>query len=260
LIHLHHAQYDWAWQAADTCLGGQPVIVSTITHGRPPVSKLETVITRATHLVCYSRSEAAYYAGLFPRMADHISVVPMGVNPALFSSNGHVEPEASVFMAGKINDYKNQLSVLEACKRLELPVRFAGFNEDAIHDPYTDEFARAVAAYPKAEMLGFLRGEALRDEYRRAHVHINASRFEPFGQVTLDGLAVGCNVVHSRESWSAEQFGRVGSLCDPGDVESIMVAIDTEMKRRRGWANVRPPTHIEAAKGLMAVYEKAITR
>jgi glycosyltransferase involved in cell wall biosynthesis len=260
LIHLHHTQYDWAWQAGDTCLGGQPVVVSTITHGRPPIHKLEAVVARAKHLICYSRSEAAYYAGMFPHMAEHISVVPMGVNPALFSLNGHVEPEPVVFMAGKINDYKNQLSVLEACKQLNLSVRFAGFNEDAIHDPYTDDFARAVAAYPKAEMLGFLRGEALWDEYRRAHVHVNASRFEPFGQVTLDALALGCNVVHSRESWAAEQFGRVGSLCDPGDVDSIAQAIDTEMKRRRGWSNVRPPSYIEAAVGLKYVYEGALAR
>jgi len=52
----------------------------------------------------------------------------------------------------------------------------------------------------------------------------------------------------------------VGSLCNPEDVDSIAAAIDTELKRRRGWASVRPPTHIEAAKALMSVYEEALAR
>ena len=258
LVHLHHAQFEWAWQAAETCNGSRPVVLSTITHGRAPRWCLEKTVARANTLVAYSRSEAAYYAGLFPD--KRIRVVPMGVNPALFSPNGDVEPEAAVFMCGKVCDYKGQLRVLEACKHLDVPVRFAGFNEDPVHDPYTDEFARGIAAYPKAEMLGFLRGEPLWDAYRRSHVHVNASEFEPFGQVTLDGLALGCNVVHSRESWAAEQFGRVGSLCDPEDVDSIASAIDTELKRRRGWANVRPPSWIEAAKAMTVIYAEALER
>ena len=262
LVHLHHVQFEWAWAAAETCDGKRPVVCSTITH-KPPGRELpkwyvERVLNRAQHLVCYSRSEAAWYAGQWPD--KRISVVPMGVDPVLFSPNGHVEAEPAVLMAGKVCDYKNQVSVLEACKRLDVAVRFAGFNEDPVHDPYTDEFARAVTAYPKAQMLGFLRGEALWEQYRRAHVHVNASRFEPFGQVTLDALALGCNIVHSRESWAAEQFGRVGSLCDPDDVDSIAAAIDTEMKRRRGWANVRPPTWVEAAKSMISVYEEALSR
>ena len=258
LVHLNHAQFEWAWQAAETCNGSRPIVLNTITHGHAPRWCLEKAVGKADILVAYSRSEAAYYAGLFPD--KRIRVVPMGVDPALFSSNGKVEPEAAVLMCGKVCDYKGQLRVLEACQRLDVPVRFAGFNEDPIHDPYTDEFGWAVAGYDGAEMLGFLHGEDLWDAYRRAHVHVNASEFEPFGQVTLDALALDCNVVHSQESWAAEQFGRVGSLCDPEDVDSIAAAIDTELKRRRGWANVRPPSWIEAAKAMTVIYAEALAR
>lgn len=258
LLHLHHTQFPWAWRAAWACDGRLPVVVSTITHGSRAQGECAHVVDRAQHLICYSRQEAAWYAGRWPETP--ISVVPMGVNPGLFSVNGDIEPESAVLMAGKLCDYKNQLSVLEACRKLDVPVRFAAFNEDPIPDPYVAEFAQAVEAYPKAEMLGFLHGEQLWDEYRRAHVHVNASRFEPFGQVTLDAIALGCNVVHSRESWAAEQFGRVGSLCDPADIDSIAESIDTELQRRRGWANVRPPTYAEAALPLMAVYEEVLAR
>jgi len=260
LIHLHHHQYDWAWEAAETCDGKRPVVLSAITHRYPTRDIMGRAIGLADYIVCYSESEAAFIAERFPEKKARLRVVPMGVDPVLFSPNGQVEASASVFMAGKVCGYKGQIAVLEACKRLDLPIRFAGFNEDPVHDPYCDEFLRAVERYDGAEFLGFLRGDELWDEYRRAHLHVNASQFEPFGQVTLDALALGCNIVHSRRSWAAEQFGRVGSLCEPDDVDSIAAAIDTEMKRRRGWANVRPPSYPEAAQSLAAVYWEALQR
>lgn len=260
IIHLHHHQYDWAWEAAETCDGWRPVVLSAITHGKPTRDIMGRAVGLADLIVCYSESEAAFIEHRFPEKKGRTRVVPMGVDSALFSANGKVEAERSVLMCGKICDYKNQLAVLEACKRLDVPVRFAGFNEDPIHDPYLDEFAAAVAAYPKAEFLGFLHGEDLRDAYDRAWVHANASRFGPFEQVSLDALARRCNVVHTQNSWAAEMFGKVGSLCDPDDVDSIAEAIDTELKRRRGWANCRPPTYVEAARSLMGVYEEALAR
>ncbi len=260
LIHLHHHQYDWAWEAAETCDGKRPVVLSAITHGHPTKDIMERAVGLADYIVCYSESEAAFIASRFPEKRGRLRVVPMGVDPILYSSNGKVEPQKSVFMAGKICGYKGQLAVLEACRYLDIPVRFAGFNEDPVHDPYIDEFIAAVAKYPKAEWLGFLQGEDLWNEYRRAQVHVNASQFEPFGQVTLDALALGCNIVHSKNSWSADMFGRVGSLCEPDNVDSIAAAIETEMKRTRGWAKVKPPTYVEAAQALAAVYWEALAR
>ena len=261
LIHLHHVQFEWAWQAAEHDFGGGPVLLSTITHKLPerdlPKWYIERAVNPAQHLICYSRQEAAFYADLFPEKRIH--VVPMGVDARLFAPRPPVEQgDPSVFMAGKLCDYKNQLSVLKACKLLDLPVAFAGFNEDPVEDPYVAEFMAAVERYPKARYVGFLHGADLWAEYDRAHVHVNASRFEPFGQVTLDALACGCNIVHTQHSWAAEQFGAVGSPCDPDDIESIAEAIAREVKRRRGWHGLRPPTWTEAARALLAVYEEAM--
>ena len=261
LVHLNHVQFPWAVQQAEWCDGRLPVVLSPITHGRPRKDLIAPVVDRADHLVCYSRSEAAWYAGQWPD--KRISVVPMGVWPQLFEHRDPLETdEPSVLMAGKICAYKGQLAVLTACEKLGVPVRFAGFrNERGDDDEYVAEFQRRVNAYPKAEYLGFLHGEDLLDAYRRSHMHVNASPYwEPFGQVTLDALALGCNIVHTQNSWAAEQFGRVGSLCDPDDAESIGAAIDTELKRRRGWASVRPPTWTEAARCLLPIYEEALSR
>lgn len=258
IIHLHHHQYDWAWEIAETCDGKRPVVLSAITHGRPPRQIMGRAVGLADLVVCYSVAEADFLSRAFPEKAHAMRVVPMGVDSAFLSRNGNAAPEPSVFMAGKICDYKKQLMVLDACKRLDISVAFAGFNEDPIHDLYVDEFLAAVEAYPKARMLGFLHGQDLIDAYDKAWVHVNASEFEPFGKVTLDALARRRNIVHTKESWAAEQFAECGSLCDPGDTGSIVGAIDAELRKPCGWAGVRPPSHIEAARVLKDVYEEAL--
>ena len=259
LVHLNHVQFPWAWQQAGWCDGHLPVVLSAITHGRPSQDMIDPVVSKANHIVCYSRTEAAFYAERYPE--KHMHVVPMGVWPELFRRQDvEVEPEARVLMAGKYCDHKNQLTVLEACEKLDVPVTFCGFNEDPHYDAYPDQLREAAGQYAGATVLGKLTGEELWNAYRRSYVHVCATRFEPFGQVTLDALALGCNIVHTQHSWAAEQFGKVGSLCDPLSVDSVAAAIDTELRRTRGWARLRPPTWTEAAKGMLAVYEEALAR
>ena len=262
IVHLHHTQYPWAHQQAAWCDGRLPVVCSTITHGHPDYSMIEPVVKVSDALVCYSRVEAAFYAERFPE--KQIYVVPMGVWPEVFR-DPIFEPEPrwdepSVLMAGKFCAHKNQIAVLEACMKLDVPVTFCGFNEDPFYDEYPERLKDMADAYPKATVLGKLNGEALWNEYRTAHVHVCATRFEPFGQVTLDALALGCNIVHPKESWSAEQFSTVGTICDSMSVESIKDSIDQELRRRRGWANVRPPTWTEAAKCMLSVYDEVLSR
>jgi len=260
VIHLYHAHLSWSTMVAEQT-GNVPLVVSAITHGRPRRHDCEAAVLRATHVICYSRSEAEFYADLFPECRGKLRVVPMGVRPELYIRERLCEPERRVFMAGRYCDYKNQIACLQACASLGVPVTFAGF-ADMGPEPwaYRDRLlANAKRLDADCEVLPRLSGEDLWAQYDRAWVHVNCSRFEPFGQVTLDALALACNVVHTRESWAAEEFGRVGSLCDPGDSESVAEAVKEQLDCRRGWADLQPPTWTRAAAVLLPIYEEAIS-
>ena len=51
-------------------------------------------------------------------------------------------------------------------------------------------------------------------------------------------------------------FGQAGSLCDPGDLGSVVAAIEQELRRPRGWAGVRPMTWYRATQALIPLYEE----
>jgi len=255
IVHLMHVQYDWAQEAGlRAASAGVPLVVSAITHGSPPKGILEPLVTAAAKVLCYSESERAFYLRGFPEQpTEKFVVVPMGVPADLYALHG-VTSTPSVFVAGTYSVEKNRLNVLRACIKLNVPITFAGPMDRETSQEYVWQLREEAGNWKGARFFGLLHGSALWDQYRRAHVHVDAAYIEPFGLGTLEALAAGCNIVHTKHSWAAEDFAQYGSLCEPSDVDSIVAAIKHELSRPRGWHGCRPLTWSEAARVLIPIY------
>ncbi len=257
-----HTQFPWSHDAIER-LKGIPLLVMPLTHPQLPAEQVQPVLPvarAAKFLLCYDQTEADYYGSLDPELAPRCRIIPQGVRAALYDSHW-AEPEPGrVFMAARFSSLKNQLTVLRACRNLGVPIIFAGPSDPCDGGAYELRFREEASAYTGAEVVGMLRETELWQQYARAWVHVNASLFEPYGLVTLEALALGANIVHTRKCWAAKQFAQWGSLCDPESEESVTAAIATELGKPRGWADHRPPTWGEAAAVLAPICEEAARR
>ena len=258
VIHGFHTQWDWAWAVAAHDRGTRPLVVSAITHGHPPAESVARMAVASDAILCYSKDEAAFYLDAIPGLPESkCRVVPMGVSEDIYHAPD-VDASHTVYMAGRYCGYKNQKIVLTACQRLDVPVVFSGPRDNLQHYHYKDELIAMCNGWNGATFLGLLRGDELWSQYRKAHVHVNASGYEPYGIVTDEALASGCNIVHTQNSWVAERFAQHGSLCDPDDEDSVAAAIERELNAPRNRHGYHPPTWLEATLPLIPIYQELL--
>jgi len=198
-------------------------------------------------------------------------------SPLGFTPVGSVPPATTrplrVGMVGRLDPWKGQHVFLDAFAQA-----FPAGPEEAVivgtslfgADGYTEELERQVAALGldgRVEFRGF-RGD-IEEELRRLDVLVHASTIpEPFGQVVVEGMAVGMPVIAAGAGGPAEVVddGVDGLLYPPGDVEALAallqrVAADPMLRERLGGAaRVRAadfaPDRI--APQVMAVYRSAL--
>jgi len=259
-----HTQFDWARSPAHW---GRPLIVIPITHGRPPREEVQEVVEATSLLLCYSEAEAQYYRDLFPEdSSEKFRVLPFGgqgVPASLYAEHEPVayEPE-SIVMFGRYRPRKGQLQVLRVCTRLSVPVTFVGMLDAQDSGAYLAALRDEAGCWDKARFFSWMpQGEMLWRFLRRAHVHVNATLppGEPFGLVSAEALAAGCNIVHTRQGWGSDLFAQYGTLCDPEDEQDIARAIMREMACTRDRHEFRPPTWDTAARDVLEAVEEALS-
>jgi glycosyltransferase involved in cell wall biosynthesis len=258
IVHLYHTQFPWVRDFGWRYLDKRPLVVTAVTHGYPPLEEWQQIVERARLLLVYSPEEGQFYADRLPACAQKIRLHPMGVLEEVYEVGKLTDADnsPSVLCCGRYCDYKNQEMVLRACMKLDVPVAFAGPVDYQELVAYKERLMVVAGGWTGATFHGLVQGPDLWRLYQRAHVHVNAARFEPYGIVTTEAQALGCNIVHTQRSWAAGVFGTQGTLCDPYDLDSVTESIEQELRRPRGWAGIRPPTWQEASPALLGFYQE----
>ncbi|MCW1930143.1 MAG: glycosyltransferase family 4 protein [Candidatus Kerfeldbacteria bacterium] len=222
---------------------------------------LRTMLTRATRLVCVSKSTAREVSAVYGVPERRCVVVYPGIEQ--LNGGGHTFPvQPRIISVSTIEPRKNIDALIDAYVEVkkELPsiecvvIGKAGYHAQAT----VDRMRVAGVEY---------RGYATEDEkerlYSSASVMVYPSVYEGFGLPPLEAQLHGIPVIATTTTSLPEVLGDSAVLCDPNDARSIACAILTvvhspsyaSVLQERGYANVRRFEWSRAAHELLAVFK-----
>ncbi len=168
-----------------------------------------------------------------------------------------------ILCVGRIEPRKNQLSILEAVKRLrqetglDTHLVFIGRKTFINHIEYNLRFSHEIKKYKWVSHVCSVSYKDMPSYYHFAKVGVSASWFETTGLTSLEALFCGTNAVAAGDR-AKEYLGNIVSYCEPDKIDSIKEAIKKEyfaprpkitekMRKEYTWKN--------AAAQTLAVYE-----
>jgi glycosyltransferase involved in cell wall biosynthesis len=188
---------------------------------------------RADHVVCISESTRRDVSEILGLPLSKTSVIYLGVD---LMEGGHdgfkdvAEPlsEPYLLYVGRRGGYKNFLRLLEAygaSSQLKARYKLICFGGGVFT---TDELKAIQMFQLDSRQVRHFEGDdqLLVQFYKRASAFLFPSLYEGFGIPPLEAMSYDCPVVCSNTSSIPEVVGDAGEYFDPGDVESIRVAIE----------------------------------
>ena len=136
--------------------------------------------------------------------------------------------ERTVLSVGRIDEEKNPLMLADVLAGLEdsepgkwrLVVCGEGSLEAELEDRLRERGVRE-----RAELIGYVPFDELRERYRNAHVLISTSWTEGFPQVLVEAFAAGLPAVCTNVGGIARAAGPAVVLVPPGDVYAAVAAV-----------------------------------
>lgn len=191
----------------------------------------------ADHIVATCSDEVFELRRLGLR-ADHVTVVPSGVDLDLFHPKGPVDLRrpgwSRVVVIGRLLPRKGLSDVVRALASVpgaELVIAGGPPREQLADDPEAQRL-RALAAEVGVSERVALRGRASRREVaallRSADVVVHAPHYEPFGTVPLEAMACGAAVITTPVGGLIDTVvdGVTGVHVPPGDVGALAEALN----------------------------------
>jgi glycosyltransferase involved in cell wall biosynthesis len=181
---------------------------------------------------------------ILPNCVDLTRFVPGPKSEAVLERHG-LRGCAVLLTVGRLSAserYKGVDEVLELMPRLirEIPnLRYVIVGDGDDRGRLKSKAAQ-LGVRDQVVFAGWVSDQETPDYYRTADAFVMPGRGEGFGIVYLEALACGVPVVASCADASAEVVKgcELAVVADPSDVESVLAAILTALKRPRG---VRPP-------------------
>ena len=205
---------------------------------------LEPRVGRQADTVIATCSDEAFELIPLGIPSTRISVVPCGVDTALFTPDGPAEAKTRPFRimsVGRLVPRKGVGSTISALARLvatgrddiELVIVGGSRGADEIHDDPDVQRLLAHARREGVEHLVTFRGQLSRTELppvlRSADVVVCAPWYEPFGIVPLEAMATGIPVVAASVGGLIDSVvhGGTGIHVPPRDSQAIADAVGT---------------------------------
>jgi glycosyltransferase involved in cell wall biosynthesis len=155
---------------------------------------------RAGHVLAVSERTKHDAVELYALAPDHVTVTPLGVDPAFAPGDG--THDGYLLFVGAVQARKDPLAALAAAEAAGLPLVVAG--------PEKEPALAAELRRRGGDVRGVVPKEELAELYRRAAAVILLSRYEGFGMPVLEAMASGTPVVISDDPALREVAGDAG--------------------------------------------------
>lgn len=163
---------------------------------------------------------------------DRVTVIPPGIDTERFASTGRREESAStvdILTVSRLMKRKNVDVVLRAFSQVALSaprvrLRIVG---DGPERPALMQLGDALGLRTKVTFTGAIPNATVHDEYRRAHVFVNASASEGFATTCLEALASGLPIVSTKVGGFVDvvEHERNGYLVSSPTIDELAAAL-----------------------------------
>ncbi|MFC1945596.1 glycosyltransferase [Chloroflexota bacterium] len=165
------------------------------------------VVQESSRVIATTERERGYLHDIYGAEADRVSVVPCGVNMAMFHPGSRLEARRKLGLGGRIILFVGRLDPLKGLDRLIESMAYLNERHDTSlvviggDDEGGEEKLHLEALALEKGVAGMLRfegrvpQEALPDYYNAADVCVLPSYYESYGLVALEALACGTPVV-----------------------------------------------------------------
>jgi len=159
---------------------------------------------------------------------EKISIVPNAADKFFFYSDPHAfvsryHLQDFVLCVGRMEDRKNQLSLIRALRNTSLKLVLIGKSQRACDLAYYEKCRKEGGV--NVMFISGMEHEALSSAYAAAKVHVLPSWYETPGLASLEAGLAGCNIVTTDRGSTREYFKQYALYCDPSDTKSIHKAV-----------------------------------
>jgi glycosyltransferase involved in cell wall biosynthesis len=184
-------------------------------------------------------------------------------------------PEHFVLYVGDVNYNKNILGLVEACKKINIPLVIVGkqarqedFNREHIENQPLVQLIEEYGDEPLVKRIGFIPTNDLVTIYNLATVYCQPSFYEGFGLPILQAMACGCPVVAANTGSLPEICGNAAIMVNPNDIKSIAgglreVVENEDLRRdliKKGLNQVKKFSWEKTAEETIRVYERVLEK
>jgi glycosyltransferase involved in cell wall biosynthesis len=183
---------------------------------------IQRILKNASIILPNSHSEYRRLLDYY-KYSGNYQVVPNGVDTGLFGAlPKNVVRQEKVLCVAQIYGLKNQLSLINVCKKLKLPLELIG-SPTPNHMEYFELCKSANGGLVK--FTDFIPQTELVLKYAGAKVHAMPSWFETTGLSSLEAGAMGCNILVGSGGDTKDYFKEDSWFCLANDEKSIENAL-----------------------------------